>query len=159
VSAKNEEALARAELTIEDLFDENYVEIPNTNPQQYMTRFVATADRPFPPILEKYRQALPQVQFAIAIDRNYFLPTHNAEYSKPQGIDPTWNEAHCRNRRFYKPRNASAGSRTAAKPLYLQLRRRDMGGGRCVMMKNASAIVMVGSRHWGSASIGYTTVT
>jgi methyl-accepting chemotaxis protein len=148
------EAVAQGELTLEDLFDERYVEIANTNPQQFLTRFTAVADRRLPPILERFLGALPHITFAIAVDRNYYLPTHNRQYSKPQGADPIWNEANCRNRRFYKPRHAAAGN-DGSRPVYLQLRRRDMGGGRYVMIKNCSAAIHIDGRHWGNASIGY----
>jgi len=154
VAASFEEALAQGELTLEDLFDEGYVEIPNTKPQQFMTRFTAMTDRRLPAIQEKFLQVLPHISFAIAVDRNYYLPTHNLQYSKPQGPDPVWNEANCRNRRFYKPRSGAA-SNDGTRAVYLQLRRRELGGGRYVMMKNASASIRIRGRHWGNASIGY----
>lgn len=154
VTASFEEALAKGELTIDDLFDEHYVEIPNTNPKQFMTRFTTMTDRRLPAIQEKFLQVLPHISFAAAVDRNQYLPTHNVQYSKPQGVDPAWNEANCRNRRFYKRRGDSSSRGTRA--LYLQLRRRELGGGRYVMIKNISASVYIGGRLWGSASIGYT---
>ncbi len=158
VSATFEEALAQGELTLDDLFDEHYVEIPNTNPQQFLTRFTATADRRLPPILEDCLTSLPQVIYTTVVDRNYYLPTHNRQCSKPQGPDPLWNEANCRNRRFYKPRNA-ASSNDGSREIYLQLRRRDLGGGRYIMIKNVSASIRIAGRHWGSASFGYVLPT
>jgi methyl-accepting chemotaxis protein len=154
VAASFEKALAVGELTLEDLFDEHYVEIANTNPQQYLSRFTAMTDRRLPAIQEEFLRALPHMTFAIAVDRNAYLPTHNLEYSKPQGPDPVWNEANCRNRRFYKPRN-SAAPNDGTRPIYLQLRRRDLGGGRYAMIKNVSASIRIRGRHWGNASIGY----
>jgi methyl-accepting chemotaxis protein len=41
------------------------------------------------------------------------------------------------------------------KPVQLQTMRRDMGGGRHVMMKTAGAPVRIRGRHWGAASIAY----
>jgi methyl-accepting chemotaxis protein len=41
------------------------------------------------------------------------------------------------------------------KPVQLQTMRRDMGGGKFVMMKTAGAPVRIGGRHWGAASIAY----
>jgi methyl-accepting chemotaxis protein len=157
VAGSFEDALARGEITLDDLFDENYVEIPGTNPRQFLTRFTAMTDRRLPGLLEKFLHELPRVTFAIAVDRNSYLPTHNVQYSKPQGADPVWNEANCRNRRFYKPRNATTNAGNAeARPIYLQLRRRDMGGGHYAMIKNVSVSIRVRDKHWGSASIGYS---
>ena len=36
-----EDAVASGAISIEDMFDENYVEIPGTNPQQHRTRILA----------------------------------------------------------------------------------------------------------------------
>jgi methyl-accepting chemotaxis protein len=157
VAASFEEALGQREVSLDDLFDENYVEIPGTNPRQFMSRFTTMADRRLPALQEKFLHELPHVTFAVTVDRNSYLPTHNLQYSKPQGADPVWNEANCRNRRFYKPRNAAGNPGIAeAKPLYLQLRRRDMGGGRYAMIKNVSASIHIRGKHWGNASIGYS---
>ena len=41
------------------------------------------------------------------------------------------------------------------KPVQLQTMRRDMGGGKFVMMKTAGAPVRVRGRHWGAVSIAY----
>ena len=41
------------------------------------------------------------------------------------------------------------------KPVQLQTMRREMGGGKFVMMKTAGAPVWVRGRHWGAVSIAY----
>ena len=103
-------AIERGEVSIEDIFDENYREIAGTNPKQYMTRFTELCERLFVPIQEKYLTVLPHIQYAIANDRNGYAPTHNLKYSKPQGPDPVWNAANCRNRMIFGVRNAQKGS-------------------------------------------------
>src|SRR5208282_5146412 len=40
ISARFEQAVESGEIGMDALFDENYVEIPRTDPQQFMTRFV-----------------------------------------------------------------------------------------------------------------------
>jgi methyl-accepting chemotaxis protein len=47
----------------------------------------------------------------------------------------------------------AAGMNT--KRFLLQTYRRDMGGGAFVLMKDASAPVIVAGRHWGGVRIGY----
>ena len=75
-------------------------------------------------------------------------------YRKPQGSDPVWNSANCRNRRIFKDR---AVEKVAAntKPFLLQTYRRDMGGGSFVLMKDLSAPIYIGGRHWGAFRMGY----
>ena len=41
-------------------------------------------------------------------------------------------------------------------PFLLQTYRRDMGGGRFAVMRDASAPIFVQGRHWGGFRIGYT---
>ena len=50
ISAAFEAAIERGEITLDQLFDENYREIPGTNPKQYLTDYVAFTDRILPPI-------------------------------------------------------------------------------------------------------------
>lgn len=97
---------------------------------------------------------LPGVQFAITIDRNHYLATHNSRYSKPQGPDREWNLVNCRNRMFYAIR-ASIMAERSSKDLRLSTMRRDLGTGQYQMMKVATARIYIDGRRWGRASIGY----
>jgi methyl-accepting chemotaxis protein len=149
-----EEALADGQLTEAELFDDNYQPIAGTNPQQYTTRFLAFTDRVLPPIQEPLLAFSSKVVFCAAVDRNGYLPTHNLKFSRPQGADPVWNAAHCRNRRIFNDRTGLAAGRNTRKFL-LQTYRRDMGGGRYVLMKDLSAPIFVNGRHWGGLRMGY----
>lgn len=72
----------------------------------------------------------------------------------PQGDDPSWNMANCRNRRIFDDR---AGMRAAKneEPVLLQTYRRDMGGGNFVVMKEVDAPIMVRGRRWGTLRLAY----
>jgi methyl-accepting chemotaxis protein len=154
VSEAFERAVAQGDISLADLFDENYVPIAGSNPQQMMTRFVGLTDRLLPPIQEGILGADPRIAFCAAIDRNGFLPTHNRQYSQPQGPDPVWNSANCRNRRIFNDRTGLSAGRSE-RPFLLQTYRRDMGGGNFVLMKDVSAPVTVRGRHWGGFRIGF----
>ncbi len=154
VGALFEHAVTRGELGINDLFDENYVPIPDTDPQQVMTRFVMFTDKVLPPIQEPLLDADPRIAFGAAVDRNGYLPTHNLKYSQPQGPDPAWNGANCRNRRIFNDRTGLSAGRST-RPFLLQTYRRDMGGGNFALMKDVSAPIYVQGRHWGGFRIGF----
>jgi methyl-accepting chemotaxis protein len=154
VAATFEAAIDQGELTMDDLFDDRYVEIARTNPQQFMSRYTDVADRRLMPIQERALKQLPHVVFCRCIDRNCYVATHNLYCSKPQGSDPAWNDANSRNRRFFKHR-AMLVAAQSERPVQLQTMRREMGGGKFVMMKTAGAPVRVRGRHWGAASIAY----
>ena len=149
-----EAALARGDITLADLFDTAYVPVPGTNPPQFMTRFTAFTDRVLPAIQEPLLKLDERVAFCAAVDARGYLPTHNLKFSQPQGEDPVWNAANCRNRRMFNDRTGlAAGANT--KRFLLQTYRRDMGGGAFVLMKDASAPVVVAGRHWGAVRVGY----
>lgn len=150
-----EEGVRSGRISISDLFDERYEPIPGTNPQQYMTRFVAFTDEALPEIQEGVLEANPKAVICCAVDRNGFLPTHNRKFAQPQGSDPNWNNANCRNRRMFNDRTG-LGSARNTKPFLLQTYRRDMGGGKFIMMKDVSAPIFVQGRHWGGLRLAYS---
>jgi len=153
-SALFEAAVTEGRLSIADLFDERYQPVAGSNPAQVTTRFVGFTDRVMPDVQEPVLGLDPRVAFCAAIDRNGFLPTHNRKFSQPQGSDPVWNAANCRNRRLFDDRVGLAAGRNT-KPFLLQTYRRDMGGGQFAPMKDVSAPIFVQGRHWGGVRIGY----
>jgi methyl-accepting chemotaxis protein len=154
LSSALEDAVKRGLMSMEALFDQRYQEIPNTDPQQHIAPCVALTDRLFPPIQEPMLDLDEKVAFCAAVDTRGFLPTHNHKFSKAQGPDPLWNSANCRNRRIFDDRTSlNAGSSTGK--FKLQTYRRDMGGGKFVLMKDISAPIKVQGRHWGALRLGY----
>ncbi|MGP1355183.1 methyl-accepting chemotaxis protein [Roseicyclus sp.] len=147
-------AISAGQIGEAELFDGDYRPVPGTDPQQVLARFTALTDRLLPPIQEPVLDLDPRVVFCAAVDRNGYLPTHNARFSHPQSSDPVWNAAHARNRRIFDDRVGLKAGRSKA-PFLLQVYRRDMGGGQSVLMKDLSAPIMVGGRHWGGLRLGY----
>lgn len=157
VSELFEEALRSGRLTEQALFDENYIPVPGSSPQQHMTQFVALTDAILPALQEPILERDPRIVFCAAIDRNGYLPTHNLRYNKPQGSDPVWNAANCRNRRIFGDRTGLMAGRNT-QPFLVQSYLRDMGGNNFVLMKDLSAPVRVRGRHWGGFRMGYKPI-
>ncbi|MFN4936191.1 methyl-accepting chemotaxis protein [Bradyrhizobium sp.] len=155
ISAVFEAAVDRGEISLADLMDENYREIPGTNPKQFMTRYVDFTDRVLPPIQDPLQSTDPRIVFCVAWARGGYLPTHNPNYRKPQGPDPVWNNANCRNRRLFEDRAVKKVAAASNKPFLLQTYRRDMGGGQFVLMKDLSAPIFIKGRHWGAFRMGF----
>ncbi len=149
-----EDAIASGEIRLEQLFDENYREIPGTDPKQYMTDYVAFTDRILPAIQDPIQTIDPRVVFSVAWAKGGYLPTHNPNYRQPQGKDPVWNGANCRNRRLFNDRAVKKVGMNI-KPFMLQTYRRDMGGGNFVLMKDLSSPIFVRGRHWGAFRMGF----
>lgn len=136
------------------LFDKNYCPINGSNPPQFETSYCALFDKLLQPLFDQALNFDSRVVFCTAVDENGFLPTHNSKFSKPQGSDPVWNAANCRNRRFFQDRvGLAAGKNT--KPFLLQTYSRDMGGGLFTPMVDVSAPITIDGRHWGGVRLAY----
>ncbi|MCI4661981.1 MAG: methyl-accepting chemotaxis protein [Neomegalonema sp.] len=153
-SAALSAAVDRGEITLEQLFNNDYQQIDGSNPAQYMTSYVGVSDKYCSPIIEKVYELGEGVAFGAVMNAEGFLTTHARKFSKPQGSDPVWNTGNCRNRRFFTDRVGMAVGQSRAGHL-LQVYRRDMGGGKFVAMKDVSAPIVVKGRHWGGFRIGY----
>jgi methyl-accepting chemotaxis protein len=149
-----EDALASGAIGATDLFDERYRPIAGTNPPQHLTRFVDLADRLFPQVQERVLGLSEKVVFCIAVDRNGYVATHNRKYCHRQRGDLAWDTANSRYRRIFNDRTGLASARNT-RAFLLQTYRRDMGGGRFVVMKEAVAPITVNERHWGGLRLAF----
>lgn len=150
-----ETAVARGDISIDDLFDENYVKIEGSDPVQYRTRFLDWADRALPAIQEAMLARDSRAAFCATIDRNGYLPVHNKIYSQPQRPgDTAWNTANCRNRRIFNDPAGLAAGRNIRSYL-IQSYARDMGNGQTIMMREIDVPIRVNGRHWGGFRTAY----
>jgi methyl-accepting chemotaxis protein len=150
-----EQAVSSGAISIDAMFDTDYVEIPGTNPLQHRTRILDWADRALPPFQEAFRAKDPRMVFCVAIDRNGYLPVHNKIYSHPQRAgDVAWNTANSRNRRIFNDTAGLAAGRNQRAYL-IQSYARDMGNGITVMMREIDVPIRVNGRHWGGFRTAY----
>ena len=150
-----ENGVASGAVTMEDMFDTNYVEIAGTNPVQYRTRMLDWADRALPPILEAFLAKEKRLAFCAVADENGYLPVHNKIYSHPQRPgDVAYNTANSRNRRIFNDAAGLAAGRNQRAYL-IQSYARDMGNGNTVMMREIDVPIRVRGRHWGAFRTAY----
>ena len=150
-----ENGVASGAISIEDMFDTDYVEIAGSNPVQHRTKILDWADRALPPFQEAFLARDPRMAFCAMIDRNGYLPVHNKIYSHPQRPgDVTWNTANSRNRRIFNDAAGLAAGRNQRAYL-IQSYARDMGNGNTVMMREIDVPVRVKGRHWGGFRTAY----
>ncbi|MBV9456863.1 MAG: methyl-accepting chemotaxis protein [Bradyrhizobium sp.] len=150
-----ERGVASGAVSVEDLFDADYVEISGTNPVQYRTRFLDWTERALPAFQETFLAKDKRVAFCAVVDRNGYLPVHNRIYSQPQRAgDVAWNTANCRNRRIFNDAAGLAAGQNQRSYL-IQSYARDMGGGNTVMMREIDVPIRVRGRHWGGFRTAY----
>ncbi|MBI3701834.1 MAG: methyl-accepting chemotaxis protein [Afipia sp.] len=150
-----ENAVARGDISIDDLFDENYIEIEGTNPVQHRNRMLDWGDRALPEFQEAFLARDNRLAFSVCIDRNGYLPVHNKVYSQPQKPgDLAFNTANSRNRRIFNDPAGLAAGRNIRSYL-IQSYARDMGNGKTVMMREIDVPIRVNGRHWGGFRTAY----
>jgi len=154
IQAVIERGLARAEVSFEDVFDTEYIEMPGTNPTQWETRFCDFADTHIRPILDRLKAEEARFIACAITDMNGYLPTHLSERSLPQGDDPLWNAEHCRNRRNFLD-HITKKAIESDKEAMLATYGMEMGGGRYLPVKNVFVPLYVKGRRWGNFELAY----
>jgi methyl-accepting chemotaxis protein len=147
-----EDAVRGGAIKLDDLFDHNYVPIPNTKPQKFSSKFDALTDKIFPPVQEPVLERNKEAAYAGAVDLNGYFPTHNKRYSKPLTGDEKVDFVNNRTKRIF---NDPVGKKCGAheQPFLLQTYRRDTGE----IMHDLSVPIYVQGRHWGGFRLGYRT--
>lgn len=138
-------------ISMDDLFDRNYVPIASTNPTKFSTRFDAFTDRVLPAIQEPMLSES-CIIFAGAVDNNGYFPTHNNRYSQPLTGDYQKDLVNNRTKRvFDDPTGIRCGSHE--KPFLIQTYKRDTGE----IVHDLSIPIHVGGKRWGGFRVGYTS--
>ncbi len=149
------DAIARGDISLDDLFDDNYAVIEGSEPVQHRTRILDWADRTLPSFQEAFLAKDSRLAFSACIDRNGYLPVHNNIYSHPQRAgDVAFNTANSRNRRIFNDAAGLAAGRNTRAYL-VQTYARDMGNGQKIMMREIDVPIRVGGRHWGGFRTAY----
>ncbi|GAB2181463.1 hypothetical protein DLREEDagrD3_16860 [Denitratisoma sp. agr-D3] len=146
------DAVRRKQISLEDLFDTNYAPIPETDPQKFHTKYDALMDRLLPNIQEPFFGRNSAIAYAIAIDRNGYVPTHNNRFCQPLTGDKAKDMVGNRTKRIFSD---IVGKRSGSheQPFLIQTYRRDTGE----IMHDISAPVYIQGQHWGGVRIGYKT--
>ena len=147
-----DKAVDAGRISVEDLFDDHYQPIPNTRPQKFKTRFDAFTDQNVVELQENLLNQNKCLIYAICIDRNGYVPTHNRKFSQPLTGDEKTDFVNSRGKRIFDdPVGKRCGSHQ--QPFLLQTYRRDTGE----VLHDSSAPIFVKGRRWGGFRIGYAT--
>ena len=145
-----EEAIDNGVFTVKEAFDQNYVPIPGFDPEKYHTKYDSYLDKAILSMEDEFLKD-DSVVFAVAVDSNGYLPTHNTRYQKPITGDRQKDLVGNRTKRIF---NDPVGIRAAqnTEPLLRQVYHRDTGE----TMWDISAPIMVKGNHWGGFRIGFS---
>ncbi|HEY5961853.1 MAG TPA: hypothetical protein VIV60_35080 [Polyangiaceae bacterium] len=145
--------LASGSLTPERLFSYLYYPVANTDPTKFTTDYDIFADRDFQPILEKYLSKSSMIIYAVAMDRNGYVPTHNRQYSQPLTGNNAVDLVNNRTKRIFGDQIGFRSARNL-KPYLLQSYTRDTGE----LVSDLSVPLVLHGRQWGCVRIGFRQV-
>jgi methyl-accepting chemotaxis protein len=147
-------ALADGSLSEAQLFDDNYVEVPGTDPQLYRNRFSDWADANWRPVLDRIKASDPNIVATVCDDRNGFLPTHLSDRSRAPTGEYSHDLQYCRNGRIIfnaidrRIKNSDA-------PFSMAVYRYEGDGKQYKVVRLASVPIVINGRRWGDYEISY----
>ncbi len=143
-----EEAVDNGVFSVKDVFDTEYVEIPGFDPPKYHTKYDAYLDKALLGIEDEFLKD-DSVVFAVAVDKNGYLPTHNTRYQQPISGNAAKDRIGNRTKRIF---NDPVGIKAARnnKEGFRQVYNRDTGE----TMWDISSPIFVKGKHWGGFRIG-----
>ncbi|MBN2079271.1 MAG: hypothetical protein JW838_09915 [Spirochaetes bacterium] len=137
-------------LTPDHLLKEEYFAIKGSNPKKFNTRYDALFDNYIQGFEDEFLKD-EDVIFALLIDRNGYVPTHNSKFSLPPDPDPVKNRKFNRSKRnFADKREIMEVLKYTGPGTVRYLYHRDTGE----LMWNIGSPVHLRDRHWGAFLVG-----
>ena len=143
-----EEAIDNGVFSVTDAFDTDYQTIGNFDPPKYHTKYDSYLDKAILGLQDEFLED-PSIVFAVAVDTNGYLPTHNTRFQKPITGDPDRDRVGNRTKRVFNDPVGITAARNKQKGLQ-QIYYRDTGE----VMWDVSSPIYVKGKHWGGFRIG-----
>lgn len=143
-----EEAIDSNVLTAADAFDTNYQQFGSFEPAKFHTRYDTYADKALLGVQDEMLKN-PSVVYAVTVDKNGYLPTHNTRYQQPITGDKAKDKVGNRTKRIFNDQTGLAAAQNT-QPGFIQVYKRDTGE----TMWDVSSPIMVKDKQWGNFRIG-----
>ena len=150
-----EDAIDRGELSLDEMFDQDYREVPGTNPKLYRTRFSDWADRVWQPAYDAFLEENREAHMCSAADMNGFLPTHISDRSRTPTGDEAYDTQYCRNGRIMLE-GVDMVAKKSSDPYTMAVYRHENDGRTYMVVRNVYVPLIVKGRRWGDAELAYS---
>lgn len=150
-----EEAIAKGELTMEQLFDQNYRPVHGTNPQLYRTTLSDWADRNWRPVIDAVVAEGGPIKMCSPADMKGFLPTHVSAHSRQPTGDIAHDTKYCRNGRIILE-GVDLVSKASSDPYTMAVYRQEGDGRNYIVVRNVYVPLFINGRRWGDSELAYT---
>lgn len=143
-----EEAVDNGAVSAADVFDTDYQPYGKFEPPKYRTKYDAYADRALLSLQDEMLKN-PSIVFAVTVDNNGYLPTHNTKYTQPISGDKDKDKVGNRTKRIFNDPTGLAAAKNT-QPGFIQVYKRDTGE----TMWDVSSPIIVKGKQWGNFRIG-----
>jgi methyl-accepting chemotaxis protein len=135
-----------------NIFDQQYKDIPGSNPKRYTTAYDGQCDAELTRMYDDLLRDVPGLTYSLSVDTNGYAPAHNGVFSNVPSGDPVIDLAKCRHKRIF---NDPVGIKLAKnqKSSLFQTYVRDTGE----ILNDLSMPITINGRHWGAVRIGFKT--
>ena len=148
-----EEAIDNGVFSVKDAFDTDYMVIPNFDPAKYHTKYDSYTDKALLTLQDEMLKN-PNIAFAVTVDKNGYLPTHNSKFQQPITGDKEKDKVGNRTKRIFNdPVGLAAAKNT--QDGFIQVYKRDTGE----TMWDVSTPITVKGKQWGNFRIGLSLVS
>jgi methyl-accepting chemotaxis protein len=133
-----------------NVFDQQYREIPKSNPKRYRTVYDHLCEEILRVAGDATLKGGAAIVYALAMDSNGYAPAHNSKFSHPPTGDYEKDLAGTRHKRIFDDMVGLKLARNRAPSLF-QTYLRDTGE----ILGDLSMPVLVRGRHWGAVRLGF----
>lgn len=145
-----EEAIDNGVFSVADAFDTNYQIIGNFDPPKFHTKYDSYLDKAILGLQDEFLDDK-SVVFAVAVDNNGYLPTHNTRFQHSITGDKEKDKVGNRTKRVFNDPVGLKAAQNTKKGLQ-QIYNRDTGE----VMWDVSSPIYVKGQHWGGFRIGFS---
>ncbi len=155
VAAIAEKAIADGNLSMDDLFDRDYKQVPGSNPPLYRTGLSDWADSNWRPVIDKVAASGNPIIMCSQADMQGFLPTHVTEASRKPTGDIAHDTKYCRNGRILFNALDQKAKRSNA-PYMCAVYRQEGDGKQYIVVRNVYIPLYINGRRWGDFELAYS---
>lgn len=134
-----------------DLFDRNYIAVANTRPEKFTVSYMQQFERKMQPLFDRFIQQRPEFIYAVAVDKNGYLPAHHRHLSQPLSGDYEVDILKSRHQKIYNANRAEQRRAANLEPFLLQTCIRDTGE----ILNDLSLPIYINGKHWGGLIMGF----
>lgn len=154
IVALAEAAVADGRLPAAALSDQDYREVPGSNPKRFRTTLSDWADMNWRPVNDRVVAEGGPIKMCSQADMRGFLPTHVSDRSRQPTGDLAHDTKYCRNGRIlFDPIDRKAKASSA--PYMMAVYRQEGDGTTYEIVRNVYVPLVINGRRWGDFELAY----